>query len=55
MTITASSRHRSDYPVKAATNATRVGFIESDGVVVIFGAGQQGGDSRAERNVTAKK
>jgi hypothetical protein len=41
MTITASSRHRSDYPVKAATNATRVGIIESDGVVVIFGAGQQ--------------
>ena len=33
-------RHRGDDPVKVATNATIFVFIESDGVIVIFSAGQ---------------
>ena len=34
-------RHRGDHPVKVATNATIFVFIESDGVIAIFSAGQQ--------------
>jgi hypothetical protein len=41
VTTPPTDRHRADHPVKVATNAAIFVFIDSDGLIVIFSAGQQ--------------